>query len=82
MVADNPDQRIELKTFAAEILNDHSAITKEREAYKSYPIASDISPQKILKKFLEIKKDIQIILETEMERMLNTPDLDSLIIQK
>ena len=82
MVADNPDQKIELKTFCGEILNDHDALAKEQETYRGLPILSTISQKEILDNYLQIKKDIQSILQSEMERMLNTPELGDLIIRK
>ena len=82
MVADNPDQKIELKTFCAEILNDHDALMKEQDAYRGLPVLSTVSPKEILDNYLQIKKDIQSILQSEMERMLDTPELGDLIIRK
>ena len=82
MVADNPDQKIELKTFCAEILNDHNALAQERSAYKGLPVISNISQKEILANYLQIKRDVQSIVQTEMERMLNTPCLTDLIIKK
>ena len=82
MVADNPDQKIELKTFCAEILNDHDAIVQEQRAYKDLPVVSNVSQKEILDNYLQIKKDVQTILQTEMERMLDTPELTDLIIRK
>src|ERR1044072_5713843 len=37
MVADNPDQVIDLKSFHCEILNDHTALKSESESYQSIP---------------------------------------------
>jgi hypothetical protein len=82
MVADNPDQKIELKTFCAEILNDHTAIAQEQKAYKDLPSLSNVSQKEILNNYLQIKKDVQNILQNEMERMLDTPGLTDLIIKK
>ena len=82
MVADNPDQKIELKTFCAEILNDHDALAKEQDAYSGLPVLSTVSQKEILENYLQIKKDIQSILQSEMERMLDTPELTDLIIRK
>jgi hypothetical protein len=33
MVADDPDCKIELKTFDCEIVNDHDALKKEEDHY-------------------------------------------------
>lgn len=82
MVADNPDQKIELKTFCGEILNDHAELAREQAAYKDLPQVSLVSPKEILENYLTIKKDVQTIVETEMERMLDTPELTDLIVRK
>jgi hypothetical protein len=82
MVADNPDQKIELKAFCSEILNDHDALAKEQASYKELPVLSIVKPGDILNNFLQIKKDVAAIVQTEIERMLDTPALTDLIIKK
>jgi hypothetical protein len=82
MVADNPDQKIELKTFCAEIIKDHDALAREQTMYKGLPQLSNVSQKEILDSYLQIKKDVQNILQAEMERMLDTPELGDLIIKK
>ena len=82
MVADNPDQKIELKTFYAEIINDHDAIAQEQQNYRTLPVLSDVTQKEILENYFQIKTDIHTILQTEMERMLDTPELEGLIIKK
>ncbi len=37
IVAYNPEQKIELKAFHSEIINDHAAIRKEETHYQSIP---------------------------------------------
>ena len=82
MVADNPDQKIELKTFSAEIVNDHEALSREQAAYKNLPVISKVTQKEILENYLQIKKDVANIIHTEMERMLDTPELTDLIIKE
>ncbi|WP_202183063.1 hypothetical protein [Chitinophaga solisilvae] len=36
MVADNLEQKIELKTFHGEIINDHAALKAEEESYTNF----------------------------------------------
>ena len=77
MVADNPDQKIELKAFCAEIINDHEALAREQIVYKELPVFSKYDqPNDILKSYLEVKKDMATIVQTEIERMLDTPEFD------
>lgn len=82
MVSDNPDQKIELKTFCGEILSDHETIKREQAAYKDLQQVSSVSPKEILENYLTIKRDVQTIVETEIERMLDTPELTDLLIRK
>ena len=81
MVADNPDQKIELKTFCAEVLNDHQSLANEQALYKSLPELSKVRQQEILDNYLQIKKDVQSIIQNELERILDTPELGDLIIK-
>ncbi|MFC0773465.1 conjugal transfer protein MobC [Terrimonas alba] len=82
MVADNPDQKIELKAFCAEIINDHEALAREQASYKDLPSFFNVVPGDVLKTYLQVKKDVVMIVRSEMERMLDTPELTDLIIRK
>ena len=57
-VSDDPDQKIELKVFHAEILNDHAAIRKEEDAYKPIPAIRTITQYEIMENYFRIKEDI------------------------
>jgi hypothetical protein len=82
MVADDPNQKIELKAFCADIINDHDALAKEQSIYKELPVISKTKASDVLKNYLQIKKDVTVIVQTEIERMLDTPELTDLIIKK
>ena len=82
MVADNPDQKIELKAFCAEIINDHKALEIEQANYKELPQFSKVESKDVLDNYLQVKKDVAMIVQTEIERMLDTPALTDLIIKK
>ncbi len=82
MVADNPDQKIELKAFCSEIINDHEALNREQVRYKELPIFSKVEPSDVLKSYLQVKQDVGTIVQTEIERMLDTPELTDLIIRR
>ncbi|MCD0472530.1 conjugal transfer protein MobC [Flavobacterium sp. JAS] len=82
MVADNPDCKIELKTFHSEIVNDHEAIRKEEENYKEIPAVRKLDNAMIQRNYLQIKQDIQDIVHAEMERLLEDPSLSFLILKK
>lgn len=80
MVADNPDQKIELKAFCAEIINDHDALNQEQKRYKELPVFSEIERSDVFKNYLQVKKDVAMIVQMEIERMLDTPELTTFII--
>ncbi|PWJ99989.1 type IV secretory system conjugative DNA transfer VirD4/TraG family protein [Flavobacterium araucananum] len=82
MTADNPDCRIELKTFHCEIINDHQKIKKETDNYKEIPIIRTIDNVIIQKNYLQIKIEIQEIIHSEMERIIKSPALSSLVLKK
>jgi hypothetical protein len=63
MVADNPDQKIDLKVFHAEILNDHQALRKEEENYFDIPAVRKVDATEVQKNYARIKEDIQRIVE-------------------
>ncbi|MGF7082793.1 conjugal transfer protein MobC [Mucilaginibacter sp. UYCu711] len=82
MVADNPEEKIELKAFHCEIINDHAALKKEIEGYQQLPVVRVINPAIVERNYLQIRQDIQNIIELEMERLLSDPALSHLIIRK
>lgn len=63
MVADDPLQKISLKAFHSEILNDHEAIRSEENQYKEIPSVRKVSQQEVLDNYFQIKEDIQTIVE-------------------
>lgn len=65
-VADDPDQKIDLKVFHAEILNDHAAIRLEEETYEPIPTIRKISHYDIEQNYFRIKRDIQQIIEAKL----------------
>src|ERR1700744_2230876 len=58
MVADDPDNKIDLKTFHCEILNDHDALKKEQDDYKQIPLIRKLDNSMVQRNYLQIKEDI------------------------
>jgi hypothetical protein len=73
MIADNPHEKIKLKTFHCEILNDHEALKKEQEGYKELPAISNVTQEMISENYFRIKQDVDELIQTEIEVLLNTP---------
>lgn len=82
MVADDPMQKIELKAFCAEIINDHVALANEQVTYKEIPQFEHVTNGDVLFNYLQIKKDVIDLVHLELERMMDTPELTDLIIKK
>ncbi len=62
MVADDPDNKINLKTFHNVIQNDHQAIKKEESWYLPIPDIRQVDQASILMNYQQIKNDIKSIL--------------------
>lgn len=82
MVADDPDNKIELKTFHCEIVNDHDGLKKEIEGYQEIPMIRKIDNSMVQRNYSQIKQDVQEIVNMEMERLMNDPGLSHLVITK
>ena len=82
MVADDPDCKIELKTFHCEILNNHEALKKEHDSYKDIQVIRKLDDTMLQRNYLQIKQDVQDITYSEMERLLYDPGLSHLVVRK
>src|SRR5690606_33683320 len=86
-VSDNFDERIEQKIFHAEIVVDNDKVAAETKAYKKIPQilsfadenGNDNMKQVIEANYRQVKADVVHIVESEMERIKNDPDLQHLI---
>jgi hypothetical protein len=59
MVADDPANKIELKTFHCQIQNDHVAISAEEDAYQDIPLIRRLSTTEVQNNYQRIKEDIK-----------------------
>ncbi len=82
LVADNPDNKIGLKAFHCEIINDHAQLKKEENAYRDIAVVRKIDNTMVQRNYLQVKQDIQDIINTEMERLMGDPALRHLVIKK
>lgn len=71
VVADNPDQKIKLKMFHAEIQNDHKKIAEEEKSFKCVPTVSNVSYEDIVSNYRKIKRDVDLLFEIELAKMVN-----------
>ncbi|RKT01808.1 conjugal transfer protein MobC [Chryseobacterium defluvii] len=85
-VTDNFDERIEQKIFHSEIVIDTAKVSDEAKNYYKIPeivsfknsIGNDCMKEIIEDNYKKIKKDIEYIVKSEMERIKNDPELNHL----
>jgi hypothetical protein len=66
MVADDPDEKIDLKVFHSEILNDHQSIWNEEKAYREIPPVRNVSLEEIQQNYVRIKEEVRMIVEEKL----------------
>lgn len=89
-VSDNFDERIEQKIFHAEIVVDNEKVAAETKDYQQIPQilsfvneqGEDKMKQEIESNYRQIKLNIVDIIQSEMERIKNDPNLQHLITEK
>jgi hypothetical protein len=82
LVADDPDCPIQLKAFHNQVLTDISAVQAEEKSYKQIESIREDNKEVIQQTFDQIKKDIEDLKHSELQRMLSDPSLAHLIIRK
>lgn len=66
LVADNPDEKIDLKVFHNAIVNDHDALKAESDNYKAIPIIRKVDNDILTANYFSIKADIENIIQKEI----------------
>ena len=75
MVSDDPENKIALKTFHNSIVNDHFALKNEQDNYKPLPLIRQVTNALVQMNYLQIKQDIEDLINAEMEKILNDPSI-------
>jgi hypothetical protein len=79
MVADNPDQKIQLKMFHSEIQNDHGAIALEEAAYKPIPVIEVVSYGDVMENYIRIKAEVHDLLKSEGRQVVDNSENDAAV---
>jgi hypothetical protein len=82
IMADNPDQPIDLKAFHCRILNDPKALKKERQSSMPFVTGINVDQVVIQRNYQQIKVDSEEIAETVLEGLLNDPAREHLVVKK
>ncbi len=89
-VSDNFDERIDQKIFHAEIVVDSVKVSAEMKAYQPIPVivefknedGSDNLEETIEANYRKVKQEILTLVDSEIQRIKNTPALSHLIPDK
>ena len=69
LVADNPDEKIKLKMFHAEIINDADKLNEEVNHFKEIPVVSNVTQQQVMDNYYQVKMEVKRLIEEEVERL-------------
>ncbi|HLP37595.1 conjugal transfer protein MobC [Lacibacter sp.] len=69
LIADNPDEKIKLKMFHAEIINDADKLNAEAATYKNIPVICSVTQQQVMDNFYQVKMDIKRLIGEEVRRL-------------
>ena len=86
-VCDSFDEKINQKIFHAEIIVDNEQVAAETKAYRKIPVITDFTgadgkdhmEEEIEKNYYQIKEDVTQIIEKELLRIENDPNLKHLL---
>lgn len=81
-VADDPLQKIDLKAFHCQILNDFEAIKQEEASYKELPVIRHITNDMIQENYFQIKRDITELIDAGMKKIESHPEYKKMISKK
>lgn len=72
LVADNPDEKIKLKMFHAEIINDAHKLNQGINNYENIPVVSTVTQQQVNDNYFQIKLQIKMLVNKEVEKLKST----------
>ncbi len=69
LVADNPDEKIKLKMFHAEIINNADKLNEEVSRYKEIPVVSNVTQQQVMDNYYQVKMEVKRLIGEEVDRL-------------
>lgn len=69
LVADNPDEKIKLKMFHGEIINDADKLNQEVRRYKDIPVVCNVTQQQVLDNYYQVKMEVKRLIAREVEKL-------------
>ncbi len=81
-MADDPPQRMELKAFHCELINDPEALEREQRSFMELPKVRDVDEKVIKENFVKVKQDVRDIYDDILQELENDPARAYLIVRK
>ena len=78
MVADDPHEKIKLKMFHAEIINDADTLANEVKNFKEIPVISDVTHEQVMDNYHQVKFDIKRIISEEVRKLMEQKELETI----
>ncbi len=69
LVADNPGEKIKLKMFHAEIINNADKLKEEVSRYRCIPVVSNVTQQQVQDNYYQIKMDVKRLIGEKVEKL-------------
>lgn len=69
IVADNPEQKINLKMFHSEVQNDHQTLTAEEDLYKDIPLIKKVNSVDVQENYQWIKREVFELVQKQIESL-------------
>jgi hypothetical protein len=63
------------------LINEHKALGREPRQYVYLPLLNPVEGNTVWQSYLQVKKDIAMLVQSKLERMMNTPGLEDLLAQ-
>lgn len=79
MVSDDPNEKIKLKMFHSEVLNDSKALNAEISRFQDIPPVRQLDQQEVQDNYYQITHDIKMLIEQEIYRLkIQQEEIDEL----
>jgi hypothetical protein len=76
MVADNPDEKIKLKMFHSEIINDTNKLNEEAKIFKEIPQIKLVTAQEVQDNYYQVKLEVKQLIEKEVSILKQKAGID------
>jgi len=68
MVADDPDNQVELKSFHCRVINDHAALKLEEDGYRPMPVIKEVNEDVVDAAYEKIKRQVADLVADELAK--------------